>query len=130
MTVFTLEVPLPTIGAAANGRANRWGKAKEVGAYKSLVFHAAIARRLELGWKAPDRARICLAYCTKGRGSGDGRYRPTDWDNAVGAFKAGQDALVLAGVHSGDDYKDLEGGSVTFDNKAGPHVRVTIERLS
>jgi len=52
-----------------------------------------------------------------------------DYDNAVGAFKAGQDALVLSGVLVADDFDHLEGGTVTRDKLSGPYVRVTIERL-
>jgi hypothetical protein len=106
-------------------------------AYLELVRIEAINRAQCLGWATPERARINLHFGVKTVPKEtrmyphklDRPYRPHDWDNAVSAFKAGQDGLVQAKVLAGDDRNHLEGGSVTFDPASGPWVRVTVEAL-
>lgn len=106
-------------------------------AYLDLVRIEAINRAQCLGWATPERARINLHFGVKTVPKEarmyphklDRPYRPHDYDNAVAAFKAGQDGLVQAKVIRGDDFAHLEGGTITSDPKAGPWVRVTIEVL-
>lgn len=131
--IFVIDLPLPPTALSPNttigSTYQRLKKARAIREYQALVSPLLISRRDELGWVAPRKARISLCYCVAGRGKKDGRYRPMDYDNAVGAFKAGQDSLVLSGVLVADDFDHLEGGTVTRDKLSGPYVRVTIERL-
>jgi len=126
---LVIEVPLPPRELSANAR-EFWAREASVkAAYKREIGKAALAARVSTGWSAPARARISLHYCTKGSKLA-GLYAPRDWDNAVAVFKTAQDALVEEGILIGDASRVLEGGSVTFNNKTGPWVQVTIERLS
>lgn len=150
-----IEVPLPPAALSPNHSVGSLGarlsKANRYENYKEMVRLVALEAARAIGWVPPERARISLVYgvkATKGERAGhklDRPYRPHDWDNAVSAFKAGQDGLVtkpervdkngvryaaVPGVLRGDDRQCLEGGSVTFEPSEGPWVRVTIEAIS
>lgn len=152
--MLTFEVPLPPAALSPNHSVGSLGarlaKAKRYEAYRDMVRMIALQAARETGWEPPERARISLLYGVRPvRGERaryghklDAPYRPHDWDNAVAAFKAGQDGLVahpervdkrgvrwpaVPGILLADDRQHLEGGSVTFDAAAGPFVRVTIE---
>jgi len=154
--ILEITVPLPPAALSPNHTVGslgaRMGKANRYDEYKEHVRKIACAAARDIGWVPPARARISLVYGLKAvRGERSGHvhkldlpYRPHDWDNAVAAFKAGQDGLVakpervdkngvrypaLPGVLLADDRRHLEGGSVTFDPKAGPWVRVRIEAI-
>lgn len=130
---LTLHVPLPPHELAPNARVYRMKKAKVIAEYRDLVKEITIQAIEEQGWVAPSKARISMHWGVllpkRKRGERDGLYRPFDWDNAVAAFKAGQDGIVRAGALLGDGRDQLEGGTVSFDKLAGPWVRVTLEAL-
>lgn len=139
--IFVLEVPLPPYALSPNHSVGslgaRMAKSVRYAGYRDAVRLAALNEMRRIGWAAPERARISLHFGVrpiKGEARAaphklDRLYRPHDWDNAVAAFKAGQDGLVQAGVIAGDDRQHLDGGSVTFDATVGPFVRVTIEPI-
>lgn len=133
--IFTVTVPLPPHELAPNARVYRMKRSVIHADYRDRVRELTEHAVREQGWQPPARARISMHWAVlvpkRKRGQPtDGLYRPFDWDNAVAAFKAGQDGLVRGGALAGDGRDQLEGGAVTFDNTTGPHVRVTIERLS
>lgn len=146
------EVPLPPMALSPNNVVGSIGQrmAKHVRyeAYREQVRGIAIAAARRVGWEPPEKARISLTYCVQTGPGGrkaerfgnklDWPYRPEDWDNAVGAFKAGQDGLVqhlpnakhpyaVPGVLVADDKRHLVGGPVEFETETGPCVRVVLE---
>ena len=81
------------------------------------------------------QCRIFLAFYNGPTKPGDRRYRPRDEANAIDAFKAGQDALVDAGVLVDDTRKYLRQGPVTIYSGAKEHkgracVVVQLQELS
>lgn len=133
---LVVEVPLPPYALAPNNnpasKGARMAKAKRAEEYRGAVKVAAINEIRRTGWEAPARARIHLLFGLRAtvntaRNDLDRLYRAEDWDNAVGAFKAGQDGLVDAGALKGDRWHQLQGGRVTASKSEGPHVIVTIE---
>jgi len=134
MTVLEITVPLPPHELAPNARVYRMRKAAIIAEYRDHVTILTRNACAEQKWTPPARARISMHWAVlvpkRKRGQPtDGLYRPFDWDNAVAAFKAGQDGLVRGGALAGDGRDQLEGGAVTFDPKAGPYVRVRIEAI-
>lgn len=134
MTALVVTVPLPPHELAPNARVYRMKKSVIHAEYRDRVIELTRAAVVEQEWAIPARARISMHWGVlvpkRKRGQPtDGLYRPFDWDNAVAAFKAGQDGLVRGGALAGDGRDQLEGGAVTFDPKAGPWVRVRIEAI-
>ena len=64
------------------------------------------------------RARLDLRFVIC-RLAGTGLYGPRDASNGLSAFKAGQDALIDAGVIVGDDAQHLVLGSVEIERHRG-----------
>lgn len=138
LPVLVFEVPLPPTALSPNHRgetvAARQARSKRLEQYRTLVRFAARDAAIRAGWKPPIKARISLLYAIRptpntARDELDRLYRPRDWDNAVAAFKAGQDGIVAAGVLKGDTWGMLEGGRISATGAEGPFVRVTIETL-
>lgn len=135
MTTLTLTVPLPPHELAPNARVYRMKKATIHADYRDTVIALTRNAVAEQKWQAPAKARISMHWGVlrpkhKRGAPSDNLYRPFDWDNAVAAFKAGQDGLVRGGALLGDGRDQLEGGRVSFDPAVGPWVRVTLEAIA
>lgn len=133
---LTFEVPLPPWALSPNFRVATRGavlaKAQRVERYRAVCRAIAASEAVLAGWVAPAKARITLLWGIRAtenlaKDKLDALYRPQDWDNAVAAFKAGQDGIVSAGVVLGDKWHQLEGGRVSATGAEGPFVRVTLE---
>jgi hypothetical protein len=144
LAVLEFEVPLPPVGLSPNhvigSIGARMAKHARYQEYLETVRLIALDAAQRAGWSVPARARISLEFGVrhvKGELKSKDRlarpYRPEDWDNAVAAFKAGQDGLVTTstrvGVLVGDDHRVLECGWVRVNHSAGPWVRVLLEAL-
>ena len=123
--VITFTTSLPPRGCSPN-RSDHWSGAYTAKRdYREEVWaDAAVAGASHLRWAA---ARISLTFGTHRR-PGDGRYHPTDRDNAVASFKAGQDGIVDTGLIEDDAFAHLEIGEIVIDpTQYG--VTIVLERI-
>lgn len=129
-TAYTFDVPLPPPELSPNARVH-WGqRSRATAQYREMTgWLAKLARNRKLGDIDWAKCQVSLVFCTKG---GKGRfYQPRDEANAVAAFKAGYDGIIVdAGFARDDSAKFMEMGPVTIDSTRGPWVEVTIEEAS
>lgn len=130
---IVLSVPLPLKDLGGNSRVHFAVRSKAVAAYKRDVSPAILAARPQVPLRTP--VVIKYEYFThqlraRGKRIPDGRYRPRDYDNAIRAMKAFQDALVDHGVIPGDSRKFVRLGGIDIFSHAESQgqmgVRVTI----
>ncbi len=126
MTAFVIEFQLPYRELSSNARVHYRTRAVWTAHYRQdCAVIAREAMRAQQWLPTASQVRMDLLFGIKG-GRKIQRYQPTDLSNAVASFKAGQDALVDAGVILGDDKKRLSLGSIEITSKAGPFVRVVL----
>lgn len=114
---YTINLPLPPQNCKDNGNLHWRIKGKAKAAYKADCTILCKAARIP----PLSKAIIELDFYCAGRGKGDGLYRPTDESNAVASFKAGQDAIVLAGILPDDSRKYLTQGPVRIHSTKAQH---------
>ena len=73
----------------------------------------------------PTPQTVSLAFCTKGSRAVQ-RYAPRDEPNAVGAFKAGFDAMVVVGLLVDDSAKWMRLERTRIDSTRGPYVEIEV----
>lgn len=130
---IVLSIPLPPKDLGGNSRVHFGARAKATAQYKRDVAPAIILARPAVPLRTP--VVIKYEYFThqlraRGKRVPDGRYRPRDYDNAIRAMKAFQDALVDHGVIPSDSRKFVKLGTVEIlshaESKGQMGVRVTI----
>lgn len=124
-------VPLPPQALSPNrDRTVHWAERNgAIQEYKSAVRLLAIDARNRGRWPGPaPKVTVSLVFMTK-RDITDAGYRPLDVGNAVSAFKAGFDGLVLAGLFPDDNHHVMSLGSVEIDTASGPGVQITVEAI-
>jgi len=130
MTALTFEVDLPPHSWSPNAR-EHWRRRHADGAvYKHAVAILAM-QALSIRQLAPyelDPGRISLEFGTR-FSRGKDLYAPRDRDNAIAAFKYGMDGLVAGGIFRDDSAEHVDIGPVTFNRRAGPFVRITVEAI-
>lgn len=130
MSTLSFQCPLPprelSPNAGYRGDWRRFNTAAQ--AYKQIVWAYARNAGIEAAWTAPERVRVSVEFWTKHQ-KGDGLYRPLDAPNAVSAWKAGYDALVLAGLFSDDNWRVMELGETRIRPDLGPGVFVVVEAI-
>ena len=123
---IVIELPLPPRALSSNGSHGHWSKKNR--AAQDYRLECKILALMDCRVRLLDRRRMRVSYAFGIKGARKtGVYCPRDIPNALAAFKAGQDALVDAGVLVDDSAKWMELGTVTIDPKVGPFVRVTVE---
>ncbi len=130
---IVLSIPLPPKDLGGNSRVHFGARAKATLEYKQDVAPAIRSARPAVPLRTP--VVIKYEYFThqlraRGKRIPDGRYRPRDYDNAIRAMKAFQDALVDHGVIPGDSRKFVRLGGIDIFSHAESQgqmgVRVTI----
>jgi len=76
-------------------------------------------------WEAVRPRIVSLTFCTKGARAVQ-RYAPRDEPNAVGAFKAGFDAMKDVGLLVDDSAKWMRLEGTRIDNTRGPFVEIEV----
>jgi Holliday junction resolvase RusA-like endonuclease len=116
--------PLPPAELHQNARLHHYARNTATQAYRRDVCIYALEAMLLTKTRPFDRARLSLKFIVADR-------RRRDVANYFGAFKAGIDALVDAGIIPDDDYRHLSIGSVTMEANLGapPVVLVTLEEI-
>lgn len=131
VTKVEFITPLPPRGLSPNGAHGHYAAvaaAKRL--YRHEVFVDARNACLANHWRAPQKAKVSIRFCTGGRRKdAPGRYRPLDVANAVMAFKAGFDALKDGGLILDDSHRHLLLGSMEIDSDTGPWVVLTLEEV-
>lgn len=130
MSVLTFDVDLPPRECSPNSREDRRGTARIRAKYRDDVAWLAVAARQSMGVEpfALDPGRISLTFATKGARM-VGCYSARDADNALAAFKAGLDGLVIGGIFRDDSAVHVTIGEIRIDPSDGPWVRVTVEAI-
>lgn len=141
-TTHTIELPLPPKECSPNYRGHWTNKANPIWKYRydcRWAFYKAytdLASQM-LGRKAePLRTPITihLEYYCGGRWDTT-LYRPKDTDNAIGAFKSGQDSLIDAGLIPDDSARYVKVGRCKIYRTVKEHkgrccLVVTIEEAT
>ena len=100
-TVVELTLPFPPEELQPNTRVDRRVKARAVRAYKHACWLMVRSAMVRLGLsgplRTPVRAEVVFVV----------RNRRRDVDNCLAAFKSGLDAIVAAGLLTGDNSKQL-----------------------
>ena len=125
------RVPLPYRECSQNGAHGHWSSASKARAqYRADVsWHLkydsgnCVACLLHAG-KHVSRV-VSLIFCTKGSRAVQ-RYAPRDEPNAVGAFKAGFDAMKDVGLLVDDSARWMRLEGTRIDNTRGPFVEIEV----
>lgn len=132
-----LRLDLPLYGCAQNSRLSRQEAAAQRAEYRKYVqlMGRSVLNGAPKGhpWKQfpPRLVRISISfgiYQPKGALPRDGRYRPHDIDNAVGAFKPGMDGLRDARIILDDSYRNMRLGDLAID-EVTEGILLTVEVL-
>lgn len=111
---YEIELPLPPKALSSNRNAHNrhwYCKAKAAKEYRQSCGMAYLAARNAGRLPCFDKPVIVhLHYYLRRIPHDDINYYPKDEDNARGAFKAGQDALVDAGIIPADSRKFVHAG--------------------
>ena len=118
---ITINVPmLPPVECSPNWRGHwtRVYKAKQT--YRNAVYYYA-RETMNGNDVAFEKARLDLTFVFPAK-------RKRDIDNMIARFKAGQDALVKAGLLPDDSPEYLEMGTITFetDKERAPLTIITL----
>lgn len=145
---YQIELPLPPKALSPNFRGHTRERARWVKRYRycCLQFYKAAKLPTIIAAPSPQAAPVKVApikpvivhldfylapkVSACGQKLPDGCYRPRDEDGARGAFKAGQDALVDAGIIPDDSKKYVRMGYTKIHSTQKQHGGKTMVVLT
>lgn len=127
---YIVTLPLPPVECSPNGRFHWAAKAKSVKQYREDCYWVLKVAKIP----PMERVTVSLTFDMARGKVPDGRYRPTDTDNALSSIKGCLDSMQDAGIVRSDDHHTVKHGAIVLNRTKKEHdgrcgLTITIEEV-